>query len=133
MAAFALTVVSALALVAPPARLGAPASRAGRGVPARPMAAARVAMGAINIDGVRIGPPPDLPSLLLHNRIVYVGTGLVPQVAELIVAQLLYIQARFDHSPAAARPGAACPPDRPPLRRDARARALARASRTRAV
>ncbi|KAG8459236.1 hypothetical protein KFE25_005747 [Diacronema lutheri] len=92
MAAFALTVVSALALVAPPARLGAPASRAGRGVPARPMAAARVAMGAINIDGVRIGPPPDLPSLLLHNRIVYVGTGLVPQVAELIVAQLLYIQ-----------------------------------------
>ncbi|KAL7579459.1 hypothetical protein ACA910_014119 [Epithemia clementina (nom. ined.)] len=25
-------------------------------------------------DGVRIGPPPDLPSLLLHNRIIYIGT-----------------------------------------------------------
>ncbi|KAJ1641055.1 ClpP/crotonase-like domain-containing protein [Pavlovales sp. CCMP2436] len=44
------------------------------------------------IDGVRIGPPPDLPSLLLHSRIVYVGTGLVPAVAQLIVAQLLYMQ-----------------------------------------
>jgi len=45
-----------------------------------------------NFDGARIGPPPDLPSLLLHNRIVYLGTGLVPQVTELIVAQLLYLQ-----------------------------------------
>lgn len=44
-----------------------------------------------NIDGVRVGPPPDLPSLLLNNRIVYVGAPLVPQVAELVVAQLLYL------------------------------------------
>jgi len=34
--------------------------------------------GAQNYDGVRIGPPPDLPSLLLHNRIVYLGMPLVP-------------------------------------------------------
>lgn len=47
---------------------------------------------AANYDGARIGPPPDLPSLLLHNRIVYLGTGIVPQVTELIVAQLLYLQ-----------------------------------------
>jgi len=52
-----------------------------------------VAAGAQqNYDGARIGPPPDLPSLLLHNRIVYLGTGIVPQVTELIVAQLLYLQ-----------------------------------------
>jgi len=47
--------------------------------------------GAGNVDGVRVGPPPDLPSLLLHNRIVYVGSPLVPAVAELVVAQLLYL------------------------------------------
>jgi len=40
---------------------------------------------------VRVGPPPDLPSLLLNNRIVYVGAPLVPAVAELIVAQLLFL------------------------------------------
>lgn len=44
-----------------------------------------------NIDGVRVGPPPDLPSLLLNNRIVYVGAPLVPAVAELVVAQLLFL------------------------------------------
>lgn len=47
--------------------------------------------GAQTVDGVRIGPPPDLPSLLLNNRIVYLGAPLVPQVTELIVAQLLYL------------------------------------------
>ena len=25
------------------------------------------------VDGARIGPPPDMPSLLLNNRIVYLG------------------------------------------------------------
>ena len=38
-----------------------------------------------------MGPPPDLPSLLLHNRIVYVGMSIVPSVTELVVAQLLYL------------------------------------------
>mmetsp|Transcript_12723 Transcript_12723/g.27910 ORF Transcript_12723/g.27910 Transcript_12723/m.27910 type:complete len:290 (+) Transcript_12723:172-1041(+) len=42
-------------------------------------------------DGVRIGPPPDLPSLLLHNRIIYIGMPLVPAVTELIIAELLYL------------------------------------------
>lgn len=42
-------------------------------------------------DGVRIGPPPDLPSLLLHNRIVYIGMPLVPAVTELVIAELLYL------------------------------------------
>jgi ATP-dependent Clp protease protease subunit len=37
-------------------------------------------------------PPPDLPSLLLNERIVYLGLPLVPQVTELIVAELLYLQ-----------------------------------------
>lgn len=37
-------------------------------------------------------PPPDLPSLLLKERIVYLGMPLVPQVTELIVAELLYLQ-----------------------------------------
>lgn len=39
----------------------------------------------------QIGPPPDLPSLLLHNRIVYIGMPLVPQVTELVIAELLYL------------------------------------------
>lgn len=43
------------------------------------------------VDGVRIGPPPDLPSLLLKNRIVYIGAPLVPEVTELVVAELLYL------------------------------------------
>lgn len=37
-------------------------------------------------------PPPDLPSLLLKERIVYLGLPLVPVVTELIIAQLLYLQ-----------------------------------------
>jgi len=36
-------------------------------------------------------PPPDLPSLLLKERIVYLGM-LVPAVTELIIAELLYLQ-----------------------------------------
>ncbi|MDF5709887.1 MAG: ATP-dependent Clp protease proteolytic subunit [Nostoc sp. S4] len=37
-------------------------------------------------------PPPDLPSLLLKERIVYLGTPLVPQITKLIIAELLYLQ-----------------------------------------
>ncbi len=37
-------------------------------------------------------PPPDLASLLLKERIVYLGLPLAPQVAQLIVAELLYLQ-----------------------------------------
>jgi ATP-dependent Clp protease protease subunit len=37
-------------------------------------------------------PPPDLPSLILKERIVYLGTPLVPEVTKLIIAQLLFLQ-----------------------------------------
>lgn len=37
-------------------------------------------------------PPPDLPSLLLKERIVYLGMPLVAAVTQLIIAELLYLQ-----------------------------------------
>ena len=37
-------------------------------------------------------PPPDLASLLLKERIVYLGMPLAPSVAQLIIAELLYLQ-----------------------------------------
>ena len=37
-------------------------------------------------------PPPDLPSLLLNERIVYLGMPLVSAVTELIIAELLFLQ-----------------------------------------
>eukprot|EP00931_Biecheleriopsis_adriatica_P122504 TRINITY_DN974_c0_g1_i1.p1 TRINITY_DN974_c0_g1~~TRINITY_DN974_c0_g1_i1.p1 ORF type:complete len:322 (-),score=65.00 TRINITY_DN974_c0_g1_i1:111-1076(-) len=42
-------------------------------------------------EGAPIGPPPDLPSLLLKERIVYLGTPITAEVSELIIAQLLYL------------------------------------------
>ncbi|CAE8671430.1 unnamed protein product, partial [Polarella glacialis] len=42
-------------------------------------------------EGAPIGPPPDLPSLLLKERIVYLGTPITNEVTELIIAQLLYL------------------------------------------
>lgn len=44
------------------------------------------------LDGYRIGPPPDMPSLLLNNRIVYLGMPLVASVTELIIGELLFLQ-----------------------------------------
>ncbi|KAK2365016.1 ATP-dependent Clp protease proteolytic subunit 2, mitochondrial [Trifolium repens] len=37
-------------------------------------------------------PPPDLPSLLLSGRIVYIGMPLVSAVTELVIAQLMFLQ-----------------------------------------
>ena len=37
-------------------------------------------------------PPPDLPSYLFKERIIYLGMTLVPSVTELILAELLYLQ-----------------------------------------
>ena len=37
-------------------------------------------------------PPPDLPSILLDARIIWLGMPIVSAVSELIVAQLLYLQ-----------------------------------------
>jgi len=68
---------------------GAPSMSAG-GVAVPSMVAGGASAGE-TYDGVRIGPPPDLASLLLHNRIVYLGMPMVPAVTELIVAELLYL------------------------------------------
>ncbi|KAK9842598.1 hypothetical protein WJX81_008193 [Elliptochloris bilobata] len=35
--------------------------------------------------------PPDLPSLLLDGRICYIGMPLVPQVTELVISELLWL------------------------------------------
>ena len=78
-----LLVGEATSLVLP----GAARSSAG----SRLVAPRLAAQGAQVVDGVRIGPPPDLPSLLLSNRIVYVGLPLVAQVTELVVAQMLFL------------------------------------------
>lgn len=37
-------------------------------------------------------PPPDLPSLLLDGRIVYIGMPLVPAVTELVIAELMFLR-----------------------------------------
>ena len=47
---------------------------------------------------IEIGPPPDLPSLLLSNRIIYIGMPLVPSVTELVIAQLLYLNYQNDQT-----------------------------------
>jgi ATP-dependent Clp protease protease subunit len=57
------------------------------------MSAGGVAMqsssaGGIMVDGMRIGPPPDMPSLLLSNRIVYLGTPIASQVTELAISDI---------------------------------------------
>jgi len=44
------------------------------------------------MDGMRIGPPPDMPSLLLNNRIVYLGMPISASVSELIISELLFLQ-----------------------------------------
>jgi len=53
-------------------------------------AAGRVAPGGGG-GGYRKKTPPDLPSLLLDSRIVYIGMSLVPQVTELIISELLWL------------------------------------------
>ncbi|GAB0492440.1 hypothetical protein MMPV_003702 [Pyropia vietnamensis] len=91
---------TAAAVSGAPSPLSSAAQRRGTAplVVSRPVAAASVRMmnqagsGAGNYDGVRLGPPPDLPSLLLHNRIIYLGMPLVAAVTELIIAEFLYLQ-----------------------------------------
>lgn len=53
---------------------------------------------ADNVQSWEIGPPPDLPSLLLANRIIYIGMPLVPSVTELVIAQLLYLNFQNDQT-----------------------------------
>merc|ERR1719456_935998 len=47
-------------------------------------------------EGATLQTPPDLPSYILKERIVYLAMSLVPQVTELILAELLYLQ--FDEA-----------------------------------
>merc|ERR1719231_126969 len=51
------------------------------------------------VDGTRIGPPPDMPSLLLNNRIVYLGMPINAQVTELIIGELLFLQFESQSKP----------------------------------
>ena len=44
-------------------------------------------------------PPPDLPSLLLKERIVYLGMPLVAAVTELLIAELLFLQSEDPEKP----------------------------------
>ncbi|KAL3927267.1 MAG: hypothetical protein SGPRY_002905 [Prymnesium sp.] len=53
---------------------------------------AGAASGGGMMDGARLGPPPDMPSLLLNNRIVYLGMPINAAVTELIIGELLYLQ-----------------------------------------
>lgn len=50
-------------------------------------------------DTVARTPPPDLQSLLLQERIVYLGMPLSPAVAELIIAELLFLQSEDPEKP----------------------------------
>jgi len=50
-------------------------------------------------EGARISPPPDLPSLILAERIIYLGSPLVPKVSELIIAQLLFLEYESGEKP----------------------------------
>ena len=56
-----------------------------RQMPLRMMAGASAPGSGGMVDGVRIGPPPDMPSLLLNNRIVYLGMPINAAVTELII------------------------------------------------
>jgi len=69
-----------------------PSRRVRRRAAAADMSAASAPGGGGMIDGQRIGPPPDIPSVMLNNRIVYLGTPISAQVSELIIAQLLFLQ-----------------------------------------
>ncbi|KAF5837483.1 ClpP/crotonase-like domain-containing protein [Dunaliella salina] len=42
-------------------------------------------------ESARYGNPPDLPSLLLQQRVIYVSLPFVPSVTELLVAQCYYL------------------------------------------
>lgn len=94
ISSFARAAPLASAFTGAPAVSGRPAAPA-----AAPQAPVRSVVRAMQSaggggggDGARAGPPPDLPSLLLHNRIIYLGMSLVPAVTELIIAEFLYLQ-----------------------------------------
>lgn len=56
-------------------------------------------MSAGGMASAGAGPPPDLPSLLLNARIVYIGMPLLPAVTELVVAELLFLNYEQNERP----------------------------------
>lgn len=78
-----------------PASLSAPAAYSQPLTSASARSVTRMAGGTpagAGSGGRRSGrAPPDLPSLLLDSRIVYVGMALVPEVTELVVSELLWL------------------------------------------
>ncbi|KAF6261155.1 kinase-like domain-containing protein [Scenedesmus sp. NREL 46B-D3] len=88
----------------PPAAAGGPggaaaaATMAGRG---RSYSGARAAYGDYQSypegrpiflpEAERFGNPPDLPSLLLQQRVIYISMPFLPSVTELVVAQCYYL------------------------------------------
>lgn len=86
-----LQVLPLLALGWSPIAVPPPAAAVTRGGLLIGASAAGASSGQM-VDGARIGPPPDMPSMLLNQRIVYLGLPLSAQVTELIIGQLLYLQ-----------------------------------------
>ena len=56
-----------------------------------PLPFALQTMGQMRLKRRKARDPPDLPSYILDQRIVWLGMEIVPSVAELIVAELLYL------------------------------------------
>jgi ATP-dependent Clp protease protease subunit len=71
----------------------APQMSANNGIVASSGAGAAAERGSFDEHKAK-SPPPDLPSLMLDARIVYLGMPLVSAVTELIIAELLYLQYR---------------------------------------
>ncbi|KAG1656532.1 hypothetical protein FOA52_005558 [Chlamydomonas sp. UWO 241] len=71
---------------------GATVSSGGNGLHARGGRIRLVVHARTATGDRRRPPPPDLPSMLFDNRIVYLGMPLVPAVTELMVAELLYLE-----------------------------------------
>lgn len=99
--------MSALAVAAPAVRglsvrrRTSPGARAlrsadrGRAVHVRASSTGRLEISAVipSMQGnADTQSPPDLPSFIFKERIVYLGMTLVPSVTELILAELLYLQ-----------------------------------------
>lgn len=99
IAAVGLCAVHALrpAVTAPGARAIQRGSPRARGL-VRALQAGAAGGGGM-MDGVRLGPPPDMPSLLLNNRIVYLGMPINAAVTELIIGELLFLQYESNTKP----------------------------------
>ena len=57
-------------------------------------------MTMMTTQGAPIGPPPDLPSLLLKNRIVYLGTPITNEVRHaksiIIISFHIHVPQRYE-------------------------------------